>query len=323
MSNDININNYEAYLLDYYEGRLNTKFIEELKTFVIMHPELNIDLEHSLIYIDNEPKEIINKTTLYKFDEDAIIAYVEDVATDNEKTKINNSLQDNAWLQKEISLYQKTKLQPDYNITFNNKEKLKKRPVYFLYSRIAAAIVLFSVTTILIIYFINKDKDLKNNNIILVQKPDIPKQKDTTTIQIHPQNFVINKQTPKHQINNNNNKAQHITEYQKEQIKDTTTQIQNIEKDLVINPNTEYKQITIVTQTVTQNNTIKYSSLDSIPTDEQTPIVQNNQKLLGRIWNKIKTITGYSIKPTRVDVFYNDNRMIGINTYTIQKVTDY
>ncbi len=323
MSGGININNYEAYLLDYYEGRLDAKFIEELKAFVIMHPELNIDLEQSLIYIDNEPKDIINKTTLYKFDEDTIIAYVEAVATDNEKTKINNSLQDNAWLQKEIGLYQKTRLQPDYNITFNDKEKLKKRPIYFLYSRIAAAIVLFSVTTALIIYFINKDKELKNDNIILVQNPDIPKQKDTTITQIHPQNVVINKQTPKHQINNNNTKAQHITEYQKEQIKDTATQIQNIEKDLMTNPNTEYKQITIVTQTVTQNTTIKYSSLDSIPTDEQTPIVQNNQKLLGRIWNKIKTITGYSIKPTRVDVFYNDNRMIGINTYTIQKVTDY
>ena len=41
----ININNYEAFLLDYYEGNLNAEFTIELKRFADQHPELGIEFD--------------------------------------------------------------------------------------------------------------------------------------------------------------------------------------------------------------------------------------------------------------------------------------
>ena len=41
----INLDNYEAFLLDHMEGKLNVQDLAELKAFSLLHPELNIDLE--------------------------------------------------------------------------------------------------------------------------------------------------------------------------------------------------------------------------------------------------------------------------------------
>ena len=40
----INLHNYEAYLLDFSEGNLALDTIQELKEFVQLHPELEINL---------------------------------------------------------------------------------------------------------------------------------------------------------------------------------------------------------------------------------------------------------------------------------------
>ena len=40
----ITLNNYEAYLLDYFEGNLGLDDLALLKTFINQHPELAIDL---------------------------------------------------------------------------------------------------------------------------------------------------------------------------------------------------------------------------------------------------------------------------------------
>jgi hypothetical protein len=43
--NSIQVNNYEAFLLDYMEGNLSEELTLELKAFVVAHPELEIDLD--------------------------------------------------------------------------------------------------------------------------------------------------------------------------------------------------------------------------------------------------------------------------------------
>ena len=40
----INIHNYEAYLLDFSEGNLTDELQMELELFLIQHPELDINL---------------------------------------------------------------------------------------------------------------------------------------------------------------------------------------------------------------------------------------------------------------------------------------
>lgn len=54
----ININNYEAFLLDYFEGNLSVELTEELKLFVFNHPELEIDLSDFDLISSNENDNI-------------------------------------------------------------------------------------------------------------------------------------------------------------------------------------------------------------------------------------------------------------------------
>lgn len=55
---NININNYEAFLLDYFEGNLSAELSEELKLFVFNHPELEIDLNDFDLISSNENDNI-------------------------------------------------------------------------------------------------------------------------------------------------------------------------------------------------------------------------------------------------------------------------
>lgn len=55
---NITINNYEAFLLDYFEGNLSVELAEELKLFVFNHPELEIDLSDFDLISSNENDNI-------------------------------------------------------------------------------------------------------------------------------------------------------------------------------------------------------------------------------------------------------------------------
>jgi hypothetical protein len=63
---DINPNNYEAYFLDYIEGRLDSQSIAQLKSFLYKHPKLNIKTKR-FDYLSPENINFPNKTSLKKF----------------------------------------------------------------------------------------------------------------------------------------------------------------------------------------------------------------------------------------------------------------
>lgn len=58
---DINISNYEAFLLDYSEGHLNRAEIDALRSFLLLHPHLHEELDNleiiQLHAVDNEVTE--------------------------------------------------------------------------------------------------------------------------------------------------------------------------------------------------------------------------------------------------------------------------
>src|SRR5204863_2118775 len=74
MMERINVNNYEAWLLDHSEGGLNGEELIELQKFCLMHPELEINLEiGDLPVLENEPVLSDFKDSLKKNAEDARI----------------------------------------------------------------------------------------------------------------------------------------------------------------------------------------------------------------------------------------------------------
>jgi hypothetical protein len=152
----INIHNYEAYLLDFSEGNLTNELQVELELFLIQHPEIDINLsELSLIAIDEEAITYSNKSSLKKTEGDLIsetqfIAYIENQLPENEKLELENSCSVNPSLSKELALFKKTIAVADSSIIYENKNELKRKPkvIWFDFSVIryaAAACVLFLV----------------------------------------------------------------------------------------------------------------------------------------------------------------------------------
>lgn len=167
MSKDqINIENYEAWLLDYAEGILSKAKIEQLFAFMENHPEFRDDYEmvFELDFLDRilpdenltldssiksnlkvTPKGEINSSNV----EDFIISDLEGLLNNDEKAALNEFLLANPMAKKDQKLFEKTILQPELDVIYPNKESLKKAaPIFFLsntnYSRfgVAASILL-------------------------------------------------------------------------------------------------------------------------------------------------------------------------------------
>ncbi|MCE3260341.1 MAG: hypothetical protein K0S12_1982 [Bacteroidetes bacterium] len=154
MQGEINIDNYEAFLLDYMEGHLSQDDIVLLKAFAVLHPELNIDLDNNeLVYLETESDSFLSKGALKKTADDLVsdelfIGYIENTLSDADKKHVEVSCANNKSLLKELDLYKKTILQPEATIIFENKESLKKEAKVIAFTpfvfRAAAALVLLA-----------------------------------------------------------------------------------------------------------------------------------------------------------------------------------
>ena len=151
MANKINIENYEAFLLDYMEGNLSTEDLVALQMFAAQHPHLNIDLNDvELVELGAEEiyfnaKENLKKSLL---NDEQFVAYVENDLNSDQKQNIEKLCTSNETLAKELSLYKKSFVIADEKIVFENKNSLKKleTKVIWFYSRevlaVAASLVL-------------------------------------------------------------------------------------------------------------------------------------------------------------------------------------
>jgi hypothetical protein len=168
----INRNNYESYFIDYLEGNLDEKLVNDFIEFL----QLNPDLKDELSLFDSaslEPELVAfsKKEKLYKdiFDSElefnrAAIAQLEGDISKMENTDFEIYLAKHPEKQKEALLFRKTKLIPDKTIVFTPKKILYKREkgkTILLWSiRIAAVLVLAMV-----FYFLtNQPSEISNQN---------------------------------------------------------------------------------------------------------------------------------------------------------------
>ena len=139
----INKKNYEEWFLDYFEERLTPEQVEELMAFL----ELNDDLKEEFESFENitlppakpvifDAKEKLKKIGIIsvgdineKNCEAFLVAEVEGDLSSEQSDNLFEFLEKNPTLKKELELLKKSKLTPDNNIVFDNKEYLKKKPV--------------------------------------------------------------------------------------------------------------------------------------------------------------------------------------------------
>jgi hypothetical protein len=130
---NINLNNYEAYFLDYHEGNLSPQQVADLFLFLSQHPELKKefeDFEHIVLEDFSAPvfknKDRLKKNITPENREDYFIRAVEGTLDTTELALLHNFLSAHPEFLAEFNQFQKTKLQADAAIVFENKIILKQ-----------------------------------------------------------------------------------------------------------------------------------------------------------------------------------------------------
>jgi len=194
-------NNYEEFFLDYIEGEISAPDKVALESFLIQNPDLKKELDEMMdvnikceyITISEESDSLKAIPFQENFD-DFCIAKIEGDLNSYENEAFDNYMASNPKSEKELSLYQKTKLEADQTIIFREKKSLKRRNKgliirQFIYTTLAAAasiVLLFSIWTNEIE---NNPTDLKieqvsQNTSLPIATPDSVKRKIPKEIRV-------------------------------------------------------------------------------------------------------------------------------------------
>ncbi|MGE0560421.1 MAG: hypothetical protein AB7O47_01265 [Flavobacteriales bacterium] len=146
MSN-INLNNCEAYLLDYVEQNLSPDMVAELMLFLEQHPEVKAELEaFENVSLNTDGIMFHQKENLKKIAiEDLMIAEIEGLNSSQETKELFDVIDEKPAYATLFANYQKTILKPA-TIIFADKAALKRKetkviPLYYWYSSVAAVLV--------------------------------------------------------------------------------------------------------------------------------------------------------------------------------------
>lgn len=151
----INLNNYEAFFLDYIEGNLPARQEFELIDFLNRYPELRDELDIDLDELRLKPEALeVDKNELKHIGigdsevDDLMIASVEGLLGKEEQTELDAYISKHQ-LEKKFSQFKRAILVADSNEVFENKESLKKKvrlviPLYWKVAAAAAVIVILA-----------------------------------------------------------------------------------------------------------------------------------------------------------------------------------
>ncbi|MEI6489771.1 MAG: hypothetical protein WCP52_12460 [Bacteroidota bacterium] len=168
LKKEISDDNREEYFIRAVENTLNTAEKELLTNYLKQHPQFLVDyhlFQKTKLEADAsivlETKDTMKKDLAPSFTEgnvgEALISLVEGLLTETEQVNLQSKIATNIKLQKELSLYQQTKLIADATIQFENKEALKRKerrviPLFYYMATAAAVLLLFGL------YFLNHSK---------------------------------------------------------------------------------------------------------------------------------------------------------------------
>lgn len=207
---EIDINNYESVLIDYFDGNLNALEVAEVLLFLEQHPEIKNEFEAfgtlpvaENITIDHDFKANLkklkdNKTLAESSFNELIIAQIEGDCSEEESVIIDEVLAGNKSLIKLKQVFQFTKLIPDLHLKFPNKQSLKRREalVFYLNKRFAAAAALLLLASLLFLIYRNTNSHIdhveiastKNNTTVTPKAKEevheivLPKEKNITQL---------------------------------------------------------------------------------------------------------------------------------------------
>lgn len=200
MNMKIDRHNYEEFFLLYVDNELMTEQKKLVEQFIQENPDLAIELEilqqttlqadDSIVFdgkeslLRSETHSIVNMDNY----EEYLIAYIDNELNDQEKIDFYKFAMAHPQVKEELAIYQQTKLQPEKEIVFANKEILYRReervkviPIQWWKIAVAAALILgIGLTTISIL---NKKETVVPGGGVAV-KDDQPKRENTVPVKV-------------------------------------------------------------------------------------------------------------------------------------------
>jgi hypothetical protein len=183
----INSHNYEAFLLDYFDGNLNDALIAELKAFVLKNPKLEIDLDDTELPsfakegIEAGFKKDLKKTGTFLEDEE-LINYLENNLSGADKKSFELKLATDIALNKELDAYKKTIFLNEPALVYSGKGELVKTDDDLIVNNTALAYVEGQLATSEKLQF---EAELKTNSTLQKEVLLFNKTKLEATTSIH------------------------------------------------------------------------------------------------------------------------------------------
>jgi hypothetical protein len=176
----LTIHNYEAYFLDYHEGRLSAEECHALSAFLEAHPWLREEFNglgsgfpqlrpDTGISLGN--KDFLKRQTHEEekaSDEYRLIAMAEGDLSAGESEALIKQMADNADLKKQYHQYLAARMTADPGLVFPGKDCLKKTPALFLLrlkSLAAAAVILLALGLSYLLFFVNKPASIETYSL--------------------------------------------------------------------------------------------------------------------------------------------------------------
>lgn len=154
----INRNNYEVFIIDYYDQKLSAEEQSELLLFLENNPDLKEESEffEQLLPVTNESfskKNQLRKKEIQTYKginednyENLFIAHFEGDLTIEETQDLQHFLGINHWLEAEFVQFGQLRLEPETNLVFTKKNELKQKTkisLWYYVSSVAAIFLLF------------------------------------------------------------------------------------------------------------------------------------------------------------------------------------
>lgn len=172
---NINIHNYESFLIDFIEDQLTEDVRAELLSFLDNHPELkaeldsfemiNVPIDQNITY--KTKQELKQKELSPDYHDELLIGYLEETLTSKEMQEVEELIANDTTIAKNLKLYRISKCKADPNIQFQSKNLIKRHPIY-LQSRFYYSVAIAATIALLIGI---GSSFLNNGEIISNEKP--------------------------------------------------------------------------------------------------------------------------------------------------------
>jgi len=207
----ININNFETYVIDYFDGKLSEEQQRALFVFLETYPSLMADFElfgqseDAVIKSDTitfPDPEKLKKNVIFSVNDldefnykERFIAFYEGDLNESDRQTLSVFLEKNSFLLSEFESFGNLRLVPDKNVIFKDKQRLKHTTFRF---SSAMWIVGASVAAVLLLFFLFRpNTEIPFSPITsapTVAQPDDNEPKtitDTTTNPLSPSDNII------------------------------------------------------------------------------------------------------------------------------------